>query len=147
MLIASSTLVVAPARAEAQQPAVQQPAAAAPADNSEELAKKLSNPISDLVSIPFQFNWRQKFGPLELSQFILNIQPVVPFSLNKDWNMITRVIMPFIGQPPLFVDGEAASHIEKVSRFDEAAFRFDGAASGIGDITASLFFSPKTKGG
>jgi hypothetical protein len=61
--------------------------------------------------------------------------------------VIGRVIMPFIGQPPLFVDREARSHFEEGSRIDEAAFRFDGAASGIGDITASLFFSPKTTGG
>ena len=84
----------------------QQPAAAAPAaDNREELAKKLSNPISDLVSVPFQFNWEQKVGPLELSQFILNVQPVMPFELNEHWNLIARVIMPFIGQPPFVVNG------------------------------------------
>ena len=143
VLAASCLSVLAPTIATAQQPAAAAPAA----DNTEELAKKLSNPISDLVSIPFQFNWRQKVGPLELSQFILNIQPVIPFSLNKNWNMIARVIMPFIGQPPLYVDGEADFHKEKASRIDEAPFRFDGAASGIGDITASLFFSPKTTSG
>jgi len=145
MLAASCLLVLAPTFADAQQPA---PAKPAPSDDSEELAKKLSNPISDLVSVPFQFNFRQKVGPLELSQFILNIQPVVPFTLNKNWNMIARVIVPFIGQPPLFVDRSAAAHHdERASRIDAASFLFDGAASGVGDITASLFFSPKTTSG
>ena len=105
--------------------AQQQPAAPA-TDDSVALAKKLSNPISDLVSVPFQFNWAQNIGPFELTQFILNIQPVIPFTLNKDWNMIVRVIAPFVGQPALFVNGEPAF--------------------GMGDTTNSFFFSPTTTG-
>src|SRR5262245_21870449 len=89
-------------------------------DESEVLAKKLANPISDLVSVPFEFNWQQKVGPLELTQFVLNIQPVIPFSLNKDWNLILRVVMPFVGQPPFFAG--------------------DLGEFGIGDTTTSFFF-------
>ena len=96
-------------------------------DESSTLAKKLSNPISDLVSVPFQFNWEQKVGTSELSRFILNVQPVIPFTLNHDWNLILRVIMPFVGQPPLFAGG--------VPEF------------GMGDMTTSFFFSPTSKGG
>jgi hypothetical protein len=124
ILAASCLVTLASTVANAQQPAPAAPAAGQSAD----LAKKLSNPISDLVSVPLQFNWQQKVGPLELSQFILNFQPVMPFELNKNWNMIARVIMPFIGQPPFLVNGDGAN--------------------GIGDIEASFFFSPKTtKGG
>ena len=131
MLAASFLLALASTIASAQQPAAaapaaQKPAAAAPAeDKSTELAKKLSNPISDLVSVPLQFNWQQEVGPLELSQFILNVQPVMPFEMNEHWNMIALVILPFIGQPPFTDDGVGAS--------------------GIGDITASFFFSPRNK--
>ena len=121
MLAASCLVALASTVADAQQPAAAAPAA----DQSADLAKKLSNPISDLVSVPLQFNWQQKVGPLELSQFILNFQPVMPFELNKHWNLIARVIMPFIGQPPFVVNGEGAN--------------------GIGDITASFFFSPRTR--
>lgn len=120
MLATSCLVVLASTVVDAQQPAAAAPAA----DQSEELAKKLSNPISDLVSVPLQFNWQQKVGPLELSQFILNVQPVMPFELNEHWNMIARVIMPFIGQPPFVVNGLGEN--------------------GIGDITASFFFSPRT---
>jgi hypothetical protein len=59
-----------------------------------ELAKELQNPVADLISVPFQNNTNFDFGPLHGTQDILNIQPVVPFHLNQDWNLITRTIMP-----------------------------------------------------
>src|SRR5215510_15127213 len=94
---------------------------------AEDLAKKLSNPISDLVSVSFQFNWYQNVGPLELSTFILKVEPVIPLELNKDWNLILRIIVPFIGQPPLF-EGDVATF-------------------GVGDMTSSFFFSPRNNSG
>ena len=119
-LLAVSCVCLFPASiADAQQ-------AAPTADESEELAKKLSNPISDLVSVPFQFNWQQNVGPFELTQFILNVQPVMPFTLNEDWNMIVRIIAPFVGQPPLVDNGEPAF--------------------GMADTTNSFFFSPSKTG-
>jgi hypothetical protein len=123
ILAAGCLVALAPTIAAGQQPAAAAPAA----DETAELAKKLSNPISDLVSVPFQFNWYQHVGPLELSTFILNVQPVIPLQLNDHWNLILRIIVPFIGQPPLF-DGD-------VSTF------------GVGDITTSFFFSPRNNSG
>jgi hypothetical protein len=52
------------------------PGAAPP--SAAELAKKLANPISDLVSIPFQFNWDEGVGPNDDLRFMLNFQPVLP---------------------------------------------------------------------
>jgi hypothetical protein len=103
------------------QPAAAEDAAAG--QDAESLAKKLNNPVSDLVSVPFQFNWAQPVGPDDDTRLILNVQPVMPFSITKDWNLISRVILPFIGQPPLSQGGQAAS--------------------GLGDVLASFFFSPK----
>jgi hypothetical protein len=88
-----------------------------------DLAKKLSNPISDLVSVPFQFNWENTVGPLHQTRFVLNVQPVMPFSISSNWNMIVRLIVPLISQPPLLA---AAA-----------------PTSGVGDITPSFWFSPK----
>jgi hypothetical protein len=101
------------------------PAFAQEADK-ETLAKQVSNPISDLVSVPFQFNWDQGVGPDDQTRFVLNVQPVIPFHLSPKVNLITRVIVPFIGQPPLTPGGEPAS--------------------GIGDILASFFVVPPTGG-
>jgi hypothetical protein len=99
----------------------QQPAAA----DEAELAKKLNNPVSDLVSVPIQLNWEQGVGPNDQTRFILNIQPVMPFSVNAKWNMIARVIVPLVSQPPLTAGGQPAF--------------------GISDVLTSFFFSP-TKG-
>jgi hypothetical protein len=96
--------------------------APAPPDEGEALAKKLSNPVSDLVSVPFQFNWAQGVGPDKDTRLILNVQPVMPFSIDKDWNLITRVIMPYISQPSL---GSGTV-----------------PASGLSDVVASFFLSP-----
>lgn len=91
--------------------------------HAEQLAKKLSNPIADLVSVPFQFNWENGVGVDDDLRFVLNAQPVVPFSVSENWNMIGRFILPFISQPPLTSGSDTAF--------------------GTGDIVASAFFSPK----
>jgi hypothetical protein len=117
ILLASSFL-------EAQEAAGEK--AAAP-EGAEALAKKLSNPIADLVSIPFQFNWQQGYGVNDDLQFVLNVQPVVPFHLTKNLNMIARFIVPYISQP------EISPGV--------------GPVSGLGTITYSTFFSPVGSGG
>lgn len=104
----------------------QQADAAPSAQDSQALAQQLANPIAALVSVPFQFNWDQNVGPNESTRFILNVQPVMPFSLNQDWNLITRVIVPFVSQPILFEGGQPAF--------------------GVSDVLTSFFLSPK-KGG
>src|SRR5262249_29226306 len=91
-------------------------------EHMQSLAQQLTNPIADLASIPFQFNWAHGVGPDDALALVLNIQPVVPVHLTKDWNLIGRFIMPLVGQPSLGPN--------------------QPAAFGMGDITFSLFASP-----
>ncbi|ANY83610.1 hypothetical protein BB934_35740 (plasmid) [Microvirga ossetica] len=68
-----------------------------------DLAKAAQNPIADMISVPFQNNFNFHVGPHDQLQDILNIQPVIPITLDRDWNLITRWITPVISQPPLTV--------------------------------------------
>ena len=72
--------------------------------SAEELAKLAQNPVGNLISLPFQNNTNLNFGPEKGTQNILNIQPVVPISVDKDWNIITRTIVPVIWMPSLGPD-------------------------------------------
>ena len=55
---------------------------------TEELAKETQNPVANLISVPFQNNFNFGIGPNDATQWVLNVQPVIPISLNKDWNLI-----------------------------------------------------------
>ena len=59
-----------------------------------DLTKAAQNPIANLISLPLQNNTNFNVGPQERTQNILNVQPVWPFSIGEDWNVITRTILP-----------------------------------------------------
>ena len=62
-----------------------------------ELAQQLANPLANLISVPMQMNVDQDLGPTDRGTKVqTNVQPVIPFDLGGDWNLITRTIMPVI---------------------------------------------------
>ena len=67
-------------------------------ESAADLAKKTQNPVADLISVPFQNNFNLSAGPNDATIYNLNVQPVIPFHLTEDWNLITRTIMPIINQ-------------------------------------------------
>lgn len=87
------------------------------------LAKQLSNPIASLISLPLQFNYDDGYGDGSGVKRFVNIQPVIPISISPTWNLISRTIIPLVDQDDLAPGS--------------------GSQTGLGNITQSLFFSPK----
>jgi hypothetical protein len=99
-------------------------------DSASALAQQLANPVAALISVPFQLNYDQDIGPEDDGdRWLMNVQPVVPITLNEDWNLISRTILPIVSQSDIYPGA--------------------GSQSGLGDVVQSVFFSPKepTAGG
>ena len=99
-------------------------------DSDADLAQELTNPLANLITLPIQLNYDRGLGPLDDGeQWRTNVQPVVPFEINDEWNLITRTIAPVIWQDDVFPG--------------------TGSQFGLGDVNLTLFFSPRqpTAGG
>jgi hypothetical protein len=109
------------------------------AAEADKLAKQLANPISSLISVPFQANEDWGYGPSGNGyKFTLNIQPVIPISISKNWNVIVRTILPIVSQHDLFY----FANLPKDSPLQPQNHSQDG----LSDTTQSFFFSPKKPG-
>ncbi len=96
-----------------------------PNPTDEELATAAQNPVSDLISVPFQDIIAFGVGPQREVANVLNIQPVVPFHLTEDLNLITRTILPIVTMPD---------------------FTTSGGTTGLGNLTFTGFLSPSHPG-
>ncbi len=93
-----------------------------PAVSAADLAKKLSNPIASLISVPFQNNTDVGIGAYNGSRNTLNFQPVIPISISEKWNLISRVVLPIVTQQDIIAPGLKQT--------------------GLSDALVSAFFSP-----
>jgi hypothetical protein len=97
------------------------------AASASELNKQLSNPVTSLWSLAFQFNnYRLENGEWNYN---LQFQPVLPIGLTKDLNLITRPVIPLYNSVP---HETAPGHFERTT--------------GFGDMILLELFSPADSG-
>lgn len=90
------------------------------------LAKETANPLADVISIPFQFNFNFGMGEYNRTQTLLNVMPAIPFRLNDKFNVLNRIILPVLIQPDISEES--------------------GSTFGLGSINYSMFFTPAETG-
>jgi hypothetical protein len=113
VILAGALLASLPPAAQAQQGDIQ---------------KQLANPIASLTLVPIQINYDAKIGPLQDgSKITTNVQPVIPFKLDSQWTLVSRTIIPIVGQSDIFPGA--------------------GDQFGLSDISQSFFFVPQTVNG
>jgi hypothetical protein len=108
------------------------PAADLTPEQQAELIKASQNPVGNIAIVPFQNNFNYGYGPFQRSQYLLNIQPVVPIELSPSANLIARSIIPLVDQPSEAPPAACATEAGCPRTF------------GLGDITEQLFYAPKT---
>ena len=93
---------------------------------AEQLQKAVQNPVASLISVPLQNNTNFGVGDFNRTQDVLNVQPVIPIGLTKNWNLISRIIQPIVWQP--------------------YPNQNTGGQYGFGDMNPSFFLSPAHPG-
>lgn len=94
--------------------------------DTQSLAQAAQNPLANMISLPFQNSTDFNFGPKDKTLNTLNIQPVIPFQVSDNWNVITRTIIPVVSQPGILPG--------------------DDRETGLGDSTITAFLSPNNSG-
>jgi hypothetical protein len=89
-----------------------------------EIAKKLSNPLG-YISAPFQNNFDFNIKPNNGFRWTLSMQPFIPLSLNDNWNLLNRLVVPVVSQSNIFKNTSQA---------------------GMSDLLVNSFLSPKGSG-
>ncbi len=102
---------------------------AATSEGTEALQKATQNPVASLISVPVQDNMNFGVNPGYRTQNVLNLQPVIPIGISKDWNLIIRWITPIVYQPLPNQPGTPET-----------------GQYGLGDMVPSFFLSPKNPG-
>ena len=90
--------------------------------DASEFVKEARNPLADQISVQAQPNFNFGAAPDRDTQYVYNLQSVVPIHFAGAWTLFARAILPLIDQP-----GYERGH---------------GYTFGIGDIQPTLIFSP-----
>ncbi len=103
-------------------------------DDQADLAKAAQNPLASMISVPLQNNTNFYVGPQKGTQNVFNIQPVLPFSLGANWNLVTRTIFPLVSLPEFTSGGQFVP---------PTPGPLSERINGLGDTLFTAFLSPK----
>ena len=85
------------------------------AQNDQDMAQQINNPLTAFTVVPILTDYNQNIGPEDKGERVnTNIQPLMTFELNNEWNLISRKIISLIDQKDIFTGA--------------------GSQSGLGDI-------------
>ena len=96
-------------------------------DSPEELRKIARNPFADEIKVPFEEGVTFGQGPYNRNGNSLQVQPVFPLSITRDWLLVPRIVATALAYQP---DLAARS----------------GGTTGLGDSTAAFFLTPTRPG-
>ena len=99
------------------------------------IIKTSQNPVGNITVFPFQNNFNYGYGPYTRLQYNLNVQPVFPIMLSREWTLVARTIIPVLNQPASAPPTVCAGREGCASTF------------GLSNVQEQLFFGPKTKPG
>lgn len=100
----------------------------------EDLGKQSQNPISSLISVPFEF-WHYEVKGVDASANMLVAKPVYPVKIGGV-NLINRFIVPYLG-----VDASFTGDISGIGPISTNVH-----ASGLGNIQYQGFITPSNAG-
>jgi hypothetical protein len=113
--------------------------------SNDQIAKQLSNPISNLYSLQVQTNLTLQRGSSRSyrGEFTTNFQPALPLHLTDDWNLIVRPVFNFTStvvptRPAETVDQESGAVF--ISPFERAEL---DRTAGIGQTSVIALLSPR----
>ena len=109
-----------------------------------DLASESMNPLSTLISLPFENNTYLNVGPSKSTANVFNVKPIYPMNLKliddelREWNLINRFTIPVI-----WSEGQEQAVLDQINLGGSAPGSFGvGSAFGLGDITYQGFLTP-----
>ena len=115
-----------------------------------QIAKLLDNPVGNFIAVPFQLDSVQLEGPRTGTTKTMNrfqVVPMFPLSLDSDWNLINRVVVPWMSVPVnrAFGDcvGYAPGWLSTCPSFPDALADPFEPTGGLGDMVYVALASPK----
>ena len=106
-----------------------------------DMTEESMNPLSTVISIPFENNTLFKLGPSDSTANVLNIKPIFPVKMGN-LNLINRVTAPIV-----YTEGQDVDIPGDINWGGANPGSLGlGSAFGLADITYQGFLTPKKSG-